>query len=619
MNQLFDLHKKVQDALRDRLTWENKQAVFYAMRNGGLRRMRPPFPGAADQHDPIVDGAIEKTKPFFFNQLFTGKKLADFTCSDDSIQSFTDSAADYFDWKLKECSNLIRSIISTSDTMLVRGIGIIKVTWDDDAGEVNFEAVDPLFFIVPSGGEGPDVDDWFCHVKKMSVAKYRNAGCYDISEDTIQKVRGGPINSEQSEQEKQWREGVNFTEDKETVLLWELWEKTRDGWVIHEYCPRVPNLNIRSPRKSPFKFKGKPFQPFVGFVFEIKDRGWYSSRGLGERLGPFETAACKWWNAKCDAMSFWTVPMFLQTGEGVPNVGNVSFRPGEVLPRGLQPAQMPPIPMSLDEEMSQIKMRSEQYIALPEAGLVSDPTQGARQGGKATATQVNYHAQVQSTVTDMRGIIFRLALSDVYWRAWAILCDRDKDGIAEYCGTQANLLPIEAMLNRTRVKPCGLVEDWNRQNTLTKAAQRFQALNNDPLIDQSELRKDFLNADDGRLVERLLVQNGQSQQDEAEDEAVEIGVLMNGFPVQAKPKEDHLTRIKVIFGKIQQLDALGHPFDPLTLKMLQDHLMQHVQLLAQQNPQAAKQVMQQISGLTRSNSQTAGQQQVATEKQPQNT
>ena len=51
--------------LSDRSKWEERQDIWYKMRNHGLRRTRMPFPKAADLHYPLIDTVIEKITPFY--------------------------------------------------------------------------------------------------------------------------------------------------------------------------------------------------------------------------------------------------------------------------------------------------------------------------------------------------------------------------------------------------------------------------------------------------------------------------------------------------------------------------------------------------------------------------
>jgi len=46
------------------------------MRHEGLRRISPPYPGAADLHFPLIDALVERLKPFYYKQLFASDQFA---------------------------------------------------------------------------------------------------------------------------------------------------------------------------------------------------------------------------------------------------------------------------------------------------------------------------------------------------------------------------------------------------------------------------------------------------------------------------------------------------------------------------------------------------------------
>jgi len=119
-----ELYESAHSILTGRSVWENKQRLFYQMRHDGIRRQKKPFPGAADGHYPMVDMAIRKAKPFWMGQVTSGDKLAVFTSlKPNDLSSFSDSAADYFDFILTQKSQFLRKLRVAVDHMLLRGRG----------------------------------------------------------------------------------------------------------------------------------------------------------------------------------------------------------------------------------------------------------------------------------------------------------------------------------------------------------------------------------------------------------------------------------------------------------------------------------------------------------------
>ena len=73
-----DLHASILGDLQYRSSWDERMRTFYEMRHHGLRRKNKPWPGASDVHVPVGDMAIEKLKPYYFQQVFATDVLAQF-------------------------------------------------------------------------------------------------------------------------------------------------------------------------------------------------------------------------------------------------------------------------------------------------------------------------------------------------------------------------------------------------------------------------------------------------------------------------------------------------------------------------------------------------------------
>jgi hypothetical protein len=589
---LNELHQTILMALTNRADWEEKQRLFYAMRHEGLRRARKPFLGAADMHYPLVDGTIEAFKPFYVNQLTADEYLAEFTGLKPELAAFRDACRQYFDWTVKNRTDFFAKCMSATDTMLMRQRGILKVYWDPEGQQIKIEVIDPQFFIVPTRSTGPDEDDWFVHVKQISVGKYRRTKVYDQDGETLKLIRGGKREEQsqgQSDMEKANREGLTDSTDPDTIIVWEVWQRTADNWLIREYSPRKPANDLRQPRFCSNKWRGKPWQPFVGLVSEIKDEGWYAPRGIAERLGPFEVALCKLWNEQMDCASFVNRPVFQREDDLPGNTLNIQFQPGEVLPKGVTVADFKRLPESFDLMMSRMRATGDDYAKVPDASFSADPTKENGKGDKVTARQVSYQASLTDTTINMRGTVFRMGLKEAYWRMWALIVQHQPKELAYVVAGDVKMLPKEALSDMWEVQPAGSVEAWNRGQRKQDAGNRFNAFKGDPMINQEELRRDLLNAEDARLASRLLLPQGLAQAAEAEDEAMECLLMEQGFPAVAMPSEDHAVRLRILFGRLHQLGVRGVPADPMAQKLYQQHIQQHLQMLAQMNPTLAKQ------------------------------
>ena len=91
------------------------------MRHVGLRRISSPYPGAADLHFPLIDSIIERLKPFFYNQLYGNDQFAAFTSLKTQPADTTSAVGAWFDYRLKQKTNLERKMLTCIDAMCMAG------------------------------------------------------------------------------------------------------------------------------------------------------------------------------------------------------------------------------------------------------------------------------------------------------------------------------------------------------------------------------------------------------------------------------------------------------------------------------------------------------------------
>jgi hypothetical protein len=212
-----DIFESVSHDLTDRANWANRQTVFYQLRHDGLRRRRKPFPGAADLHFPLVDQTIEKLKPFYYNQIFATELLASFVAKPGADKAAITAAAEWFDYKLKERSNFEDEILLAMDAMLQSGRGPLKIAWDAAGKRLRFEAVEPIYFIVPTHCAELAETDRATHVQHLPVWQYKNGPLKDRlnqDPDFIKRITGRGTTRDgeaaQLDQERASREGLTY-------------------------------------------------------------------------------------------------------------------------------------------------------------------------------------------------------------------------------------------------------------------------------------------------------------------------------------------------------------------------------------------------------------------------
>ena len=588
-----NLHSKILEAIGDRQTWETRQRLWYQMRHDGIPRRRKPFEGAADLHYPMADTAIDKFKPFYLNSAFGTQLLATFTPMSPQLGEAQGAAEQAFDWLTRNRTNFEQELDSTFDAMLMSGRTTMKARWDAQEKAVEYESVDPMFFIVPKSTTTLNKAPWLCHVKQLSIVDYEMESTYNQDPSFIARIKGGQedkLDAGGKEQEKSQREGITYSDDDSIIILFEVYVRDAQGWIIHTFSPSEPDTPVRKPFRCPYKFQGKPLQPFVSFQFEVKDRGYYAPRGVCERLAPYEAYANKCWNTKADSMEFVTKPLFTADNP-LANTNNIRFRPGDFIP-GIKAVEMPRPPISLDEEINNTRLIAQENIQVPDFGASDQGT-----GESKTATEMNYVASFSGQGIQYRGRIAARSLADAYRLSWALWVMYGGEELSYFAAETRKVLPAQARHDNYLIAPNGSPDQWNRQQRLQRAVSRFQMFRGHPNINQEELVKSILEEDDPRLIKRLFITTSAKQANEKEDEAVEILLLMSGYPAAVSPGEDHQLRIRLIAGKLQQLSAVGAPVDPIARQRLQEHMAAHIQMLKQENPAVAKQFVQAISAL----------------------
>jgi hypothetical protein len=301
-------------------------------------------------------------------------------------------------------------------------------------------------------------------------------------------------------------------------------------------------------------------------------------------------------------MKFGNTPIFTSENE-MQNSANIRFNPGEFVPGNIRAVEMPQPAFSFDQEINFSRGLAEQRARIPDFGI-SDESQGG-QNKPRTATENNRIAGLQNVGADYNGEVFRnVRLSKLYKHTWGLMCQFKRKDVVYFVNQDLKELNTQALHDSYLVIPTG--GPANKQQKIQSAGQRFVALKGAPNVDQDELVKDVLSADDSRLISRLLIPLNQKQQVESYQEAVDISVLNEGYPAPVLPNQDHATRIMVLVGYLHKQMVTGAHPDPIAVQRIQQHLAQHFQILQQTQPQAARQIYQQIQGLEQASGQAPG-------------
>lgn len=582
-----EIHKLViKDLASRKAGWEDKQRLYYEMRHEGLRRRSKPFPTAADLHFPLIDGTIDKLKPFYFAQIFGQENFAAFASLQNGAQEYARAASNWFDWQLKQRSNWFEEALCWIDNMAMSGVAPIKMRWDPVEERLEFDAIDPIFVILPEGTTDLARADRVTHVMQMSVEAYKRDKRYAQDEALIARIKGkgsSDVDGGGKQEEKYSREGLTYGVEDDQIVLWETYVLGADRkWMVHTYSPTAPDAGVRASFALPPPYKSPPI---IMAPMEIKDKGWSASRGVAEVLGPFEAYLSRTWNEKADSLTFVNRPIFTHDGPAGSNMTGVRIRPGDVVPNNLRRVDMGEPPFSLDQEMVSTRMTAENRMAMPDFGLTQrDATKDSR-----TATEVTAATALMTQTTDLRAWIFRWALGRLYRMAWTILSHFAAKDLEYYAQENLQQLTPEALTAKYLIEPSGSPDAWNKQARQQRAAARGQMYQGNPYIDQGELTKHMLEEDDPRLVRRLFRDPKIKATDQMEDQAMELAVMAEGFPPTVGQQDDDGVHLDVLLGKLEHVAQFGPPLAPMILQRYHEHATAHLEQMAQKKDPRVKQ------------------------------
>lgn len=587
-----EFDERVRDALSARTAWEAKQVDFFRLRHEGLRRLNKPFPMAADMNWPLSDMMVEKIKPYYVQQVFANELLANFYALRRELSPFNGLAAQWFDFRLRQRTNFENEIISVTDYMLVTGKGLLKVRWDDRTKQVRFDSVDPMMFIVPAHTTTLAEADWCVQVHQVSEATYRRNENWKQDEAFVKRlITNAPAVNSAKESAKFAREGITHTARAESIILWEVYQRTDNcKWETFVMAPLVSDELVRDPMELPFDHSQLPF---VEFNCEIKDKGYYASRGIPERIAPLQVSMSRLWNEKLDALAYFGKPLFVSDSP-LGNTGNVRLVPGHVLPFGVRRVEMGQPPVQWDGELVGHRITAEQLIGVPDAGLTSQMNNNERR----TASEVNLIGSLMSQVVDLRSRVFRRSLAEAFAQAWSLYVQYDKASLDYFYRNELLALPPAALADDYRIEPLASADNFNKQFVHQKKVTRFQMLQNNPFVNQGELVRDLIAADDPQDVKRLFMDSDMQSADQLEDQAGEIGRMLIGFPSQVKPVDNDAAHLTVLRQFVERRVTTGETISAELALLMLNHANMHFRQLMQKSPEQAQQLeapMQQMA------------------------
>jgi hypothetical protein len=158
-------------------------------------------------------------------------------------------------------------------------------------------------------------------------------------------------------------------------------------------------------------------------------------------------------------------------------------------------------------------------------------------------------------------------------------------------------VPPDALQGEYEIMPNGAADSWNKPMQMQKAVARLQLLGNSPYWKRNELEKSLVEIDDPRLVKRAYQDPGFALQNQMEDQAQEISIMLLGFPAQVQPGDDDKAHVQSLQGYVDAEIAQNKPVTPQFATLALGHLQGHMMALDQKKDPNLNAVRQQVAPL----------------------
>jgi hypothetical protein len=191
-------------------------------------------------------------------------------------------------------------------------------------------------------------------------------------------------------------------------------------------------------------------------------------------------------------------------------------------------------------------------------------------------------------MVDMRGRLFQLSLGELFNQMWSLYLQFDKVNLLKYTWEGQSRTIDPALLETLyQVKPSGSADNVNKAFVMQKAIARQQLFGGKPWINQIELDKTI-------LVQRLIIDPQDRQRNEAEEQAKETLILLEGRSLGINPDDDHVTHLNELVQYVQGVLSRPNPEDQVIHGYGASKVLEHGQMHLQaiQQTKGGQQLMQ---------------------------
>lgn len=590
-----------------------------------------PWLGASNFAYALCDMVIDDWKPQFAGSLIGKERIVQLTGLTDDLFAAGGRAATWYDFRLRNFSNLKREIKFASDPFCHLGSTYVKVSWDFDKSTPRFLHIPHLFIIREPASQWLKEDREFFHVMHIDTDFVRQhfgvkLGVKGI--DSLIDVATAPeddrdVDQEGHEDDVYKRVGIDRTCDYESesedgkrepgqIVLWEHHFEEDGKWYLETISPDLPEFDLKDRRPYDPGYKNEPM--VVEGRREYKEKRQNSSRGWTELLTEPQEFYGAMIRAMHNKMVLSQAPYFYAE-DGLPDgaTQNFSFGPNEIIPYNIQPVSMPGLEAEWFQMADMMRSYGEQRGKKPDFGLKTDSQSGDPRTKfeiqQIMQTNMNSASLVLDNWDDMLTEVLRIG-----WNLTVSHRDEIKS-LAFIDAGKPQQLDLEALSDEYLFSVTSSAEILNRQLKMQKRLQVYQMSIGKPYAREHTAFKRAVEALDPDIADQIYVEPAVAGAEEQQKALLDIeSIVRVGAQPQVQEQADPKVRAATA---LAWLDKPGNikGASVQSVASVVGYGKAYATILQKTDPGTAAQLQQIFDGIQRG--MTAGMMQPATGAQPQ--
>ena len=534
--------EEIKDALSERVEWENELGRGEAQRKMTDRSKinNHPWPRSSNVKSGFTDTEIARFTPFLFKILYSSERVAYFRSMSQQNATFGGLVADWFDFKVKNYTDLEEEIQPCTDKLLQDGETVMKVMWNDSKQCFYFEHVDNLFFITPSNVLRLKDSPWCVHVlqksKKWILKRYKHINGIEGFVNRVQERTVDDNDSNRRSENEYVREGISISPKNRDLVLWEKHYRDDEGkHRIVILSPDEPSFDFEDDRPYPYELGDYMFEHTK---WEKIDKKMHSARGLPRLLMEADFTLTALERFKHNLMTLTLTPLLYAQGSVPGSTQNISFAPGTFLPFPVEVVKMGTPGFEIDQEIQRTLQKWERRVGMPDYTLNSAQNPGENR----TATEVKAIGFQNNQAVDLITGNWRMFLAKIFKKAWKYVVLAKPESLTFFLDGKNQTIPPEALNDEWQITISGTAESVNREAMTQRAITLWQMCQNNPFANLGEAWKNVLQNLSPGEVDRFYQDPTERQQEQKNKTTADIGTMIStGAFMSPEPEDDLVT------------------------------------------------------------------------------